>query len=251
MLAFAGLFAAIQTVRIGDPVALAHFDAAPLMRPLILIHMLKFDPQDVEAQPGSPGAARAARALEAQVAIRVVVMWLVGRVAHVLVKELPKRAGHILELLLLGEVTRGRDNLECLGVGLLELRLGHVLAVVVVALELGHLYWLEPALFDGDVEDAVHVVLARKRYGGLSRFEHGERKDAVFELKFHTRFIVAFLGNLVAKRRLAYLVDVGCELCGLCLAGVVSGRVRGRVCGAAVSCGVVAVTVICGVGTNR
>ena len=133
--------------------------------------------------------------------------------------------------MLLGEVARGRDNLECFGVGLLELRLGHVLAVVVVALELGHLHRLESALFDGDVEDAVHVVFACERYGGLSRFEHGERKDAVFKLEFHARFVVAFLGDLVVKRRLAYLVDVSCELLGLCLAGIVDGRVRERVCG--------------------
>lgn len=226
MFALAGLFAAVQAVRIGNPVALANFDAAPLVRPLVLVHMLELDAQDVEAQTGGPGAACAARTLEAQVAVRVVVMRFVGGIAHVLIKEIPERAGYILQLLLFVEVASGRNDFERFGIGLFELRLGHVLAIVTVALELGHLDRLELALLDGDLEDMVHVVFAGQGHGGLACFEHGEREDAVFELEFHARFAVALLGHFVGELSLTYLVDVSGDFNRLCLALCTARGVR-------------------------
>ncbi len=252
MLALAGLFTAVQAVWIGNPVAFANFDAAPLVRPLVLVHMLELDAQDVEAQTGGPSTACAARTLEAQVAVRVVVMRFVGGIAHVLIKEIPERAGYILQLLLFVEVASGRNDFERFGIGLLELRLGHVLAIVAVALELGHLDRLELALLDGDLEDMLHVVFAGQGHGGIACFEHGEREDAVFELEFYARFAVALLGDFVGELSLAYLVDVSGDFNRFCLALCAARGVRVALvsCGASryVCCAIVLaeVTICCG-----
>jgi len=94
---------------------------APLVQPLVRVHMLIGDAEYAEAEPRGPGASGTGSYPAHEIAVRGIIVGQVVAIHAALVEESPESFGYADELLFAREAGQGRDEGYGDVVGLLEL----------------------------------------------------------------------------------------------------------------------------------